>query len=76
MEESEKFFRELGITMVDPLKCHFLDLTCRFPLSEEDMKILVVKESPTSLSPIPSPEDEICMNCLLGFIAQALMPTI
>ena len=55
-------------------QCHFLPITCKFPISEEDLKILIKEESPTSLSQIPSPETDICMNCLLGFIAGALMP--
>jgi len=53
-------------------QCHFLPITCKFPISEEDLKILIKEESPTSLSQIPSPETDICMNCLLGLIAGAM----
>lgn len=57
----------------DNSQCPFLPFTCTFLISEEDLKELIKEESPTSLSQIPSPESYICMNCLLGFIAEALM---
>ena len=52
--------------------CHFLPISCRFPIPEEAFTEALEDPDSGPISQVPLIDSELCTNCLVGIAVEAI----